>query len=157
MDDVVIRPAAVLGIAATADILRALERADVARGGVWSATAGVWQRFDQPWNGLNGGRGTARLLGSIAVVYDAPRREEITIYRATVTAWGVSAGWSVERLCDDALAYAGLTLGTCPRTELETTVPPDPFRLPGQRAGDGRTLTSWSTSSSSATTSGGGG
>lgn len=131
--DVVIRPAAVLGIAEATQILRALERQDVARGGVWSATPGVWQRFDRPWDGEAGSRGAARLVGSIAVVYDAPRRHEITIYRATVTDAGQAAGWDVERLCDDALAWAGLTLGTCPRAELANAAPADPFRLPIQR------------------------
>ena len=133
--DLVIRPAAVLGIAEANQILRALESQDVALGGVWSATPGVWQRFDKPWDGENGSRGTARLVGSVAVVYDAPRRHEITIYRATVTEAGVAAGWDVERLCDDALGWSGLTLGTCPRAELFNAPLPDPFRLPVQRGG----------------------
>lgn len=131
--DLVIRPAAVLGIAAAAEIIRALERHDVAKGGVWSATPGMWQRFDRPWDGESGGRGRAQLAGSIAVVYDEPRRNEITIYRANVTAAGLAAGWTVERLCDDALSWAGLTLATCPRADLKAPPRPDPFHLPAQR------------------------
>ena len=141
--DLVIRPAAVLGIAAATEIVRALERDDVAKGGVWSATPGMWQRFDKPWSGFGGGRGTAELVGSIAVIYDEPRRNEITIYRATVTPFGAANGWTVERLCDDALSWAGLTLATCPRADLKAPPRADPFHVPAQR-----TLGAWSTSSS---------
>ena len=133
--DAVIRPAAVLGIAAATDILRALERLDVSNGGVWSATPGMWQRFDRPWNGPGGGRGTAQLAGSIAVIYDEPRRNEITIYRATVTPAGVELGWTVERLCDDALTWAGLTLATCPRAALKAPPTSDPFRAAARSGG----------------------
>lgn len=150
--EAVIRPAAVLGVAAASEILRALQRADVSAAGVWSATPGMWQRYDRPWNGPAGGRGTAELAGSIAVVYDEPRRNEITIYRVNVTPAGLAAGWTVERLCDDALAWVGLTLETCPRADMKAPPRPDPFRarIPEQRA----TVPSWSTSLSSATTSG---
>lgn len=131
--ELVIRPAAVLGIAAATEIIRALERHDVAKGGVWSATPGMWQRYDRPWDVAGGLRGNAQLAGSIAVIYDEPRRNEITIYRVNVTPAGLAAGWTVERLCDDALTWAGLTLATCPRAEL--TAPPrsDPFHVPSQR------------------------
>ena len=130
--ELVIRPAAILGVAEAAVILRSLETFDVARGGVWNATPGLWQRFDRPWNGAAGSRGTAELAGTIAVVYDSPRRNELTIYRATVTVAGVAAGWSLRRLCDDALMWAGLTLDTCPRAELIAPPRPDPFHLPLQ-------------------------
>jgi hypothetical protein len=150
--ETVIRPAAVLPVGAATEILRCLERYDVARGGTWSATPGMWQRFDRPWNGPNGSRGDAHLVGTIAVVYDEPRRNEITIFKVNVTEAGVAARWTVERLCDDALAWVGLTLATCPRADLKAPPRPDPFHLPVQR---GATLDAWSTSSSSATTSGG--
>jgi hypothetical protein len=132
--ELVIRPAAVLGIAAAAEVLRALERLDVARGGVWSATPGMWQRYDRPWNAPCGGRGTAELAGSMAVVYDEPRRNEITVYRANITPAGLAAGWTVERLCDDALSWAGLTLATCPRADLKAPPRADPFHVPAQRS-----------------------
>lgn len=125
--ETIIRPAAILSMAQAAVVLRALEQYDVACGGVWSATPGMWQRFDRAWDGIAGTRGTAQLLGSIAVVYDAPRRHEITIFKATVTPAGVAAGWDVDKLCDDALTWAGLTLATCPRAELRATPQPDPF------------------------------
>jgi hypothetical protein len=73
-----IRPAAILPIDAATRIVAALEQLDVSRGGVWNATPGVWQRYDRPWDGPLGSRGSAELVGSIAVVYDRPRRNEIT-------------------------------------------------------------------------------
>lgn len=124
----IIRPAAVLDERAAAQVLRELRRLDVASSGTWNATASLWQRYDRPWDGVGGTRGGARLLGSIAVMYDAPHRHEITLYKVTVSEYGLGAGWSVEALCDDALTWAGLTLATCPRAEL--TEPPvrDPFK-----------------------------
>src|SRR4051794_33207802 len=77
-----IRPAAILPIDAATQIVSALEKLDVSKGGVWNATPGVWQRYDRSWDGPAGSRGTAELVGSIAVVYDRPRRHEITVYKA---------------------------------------------------------------------------
>lgn len=127
-DTRVLRPAAVLDHRAAARVLAELERADVANGGVWSASASLWQRYDQPWNAAGGGRGDAQLVGSIGVMYDAPVRQQITLYRVTLTQQGLLLGWSVEALCDDALSWVGLTLATCPRAELAAVPAPDPFR-----------------------------
>lgn len=124
----VIRPSAVLDERAAREVVRELEYRDVARGGVWSASAGLWQRYDQPWNGVPSGRGTAVLVGSIGAVYGTPGKYDITLYRATVTAAGLGLGWTVEALCDDALQHAGLTLASCPRAELVAPPVPDPFR-----------------------------
>ena len=132
--EAIIRPAAVVPVGAAVAILAALEDRDVSRGGVWNATPGVWQRYDRPWDGIGGSRGSAELIGSIAVVYDSPRRKEITIYKASVMLHGTATGWTVERICDDALAYAGLTLAACPRADLQNPPRPDPFRAPPQRA-----------------------
>ena len=123
----VIRPAAVLPEAAARAVLLALERLDVARGGPWNASPGVWQRYDRPWDGPAGGPGAARLVGTVAAVYGTPSRYEITIYRATVTDHGLAVGWTVEALCDDALQHAGLTLAGCPRAALVSPPVPDPF------------------------------
>lgn len=129
-----IRPAAVLPIDAATRIVAALEQLDVSRGGVWNATPGVWQRYDRPWDGPLGSRGTAELVGSIAVVYDRPRRNEITVYKATLTAAGRLQGWTTDRICNDALGYAGLTLASCPRDELTEPPASDPFKgIPRQR------------------------
>jgi hypothetical protein len=110
------------------DLLRALEALDVARGGVWNISVGLWQRYDRPWNGPGGTMGDAQLVGTIATVYQAPTKFEITIYRVTATTVGVEQGWTVESLCDDALRPVGLTLASCPRAEMLNAPVPDPFR-----------------------------
>ena len=125
----VIRPSAVLQEKAAQEVLRELEYRDVARGGVWNASIGLWQRYDVPWNG-NPGHGTAKVVGSIGTIYGTPGKYDITIYRVTITDHGVAAGWTVESLTDDALQHAGLTLATCPRTGLAAPPTPDPFRRP---------------------------
>ncbi len=122
-----IRPAAVVPVAEAAQILAALQERDVSQGGVWNATPGVWQRYDRPWDGPRGSRGAAVLIGTIAVVYDRPRRHEITVYKASLTEAGRAAHWTTDALCDDALAYAGLNLVSCPRDLLGELPPPDPF------------------------------
>ncbi len=128
----IIRPAAVLDERAAFQVLEQLRRLDVEAGGVWNATSVLWQRYDRAWDGIGGTRGSATLVGSIAVMYDSPHRHEITIYKATVTEAGLAAGWAVERLCDDALIWARLTLATCPRAELADPPVVDPFRQPGR-------------------------
>lgn len=122
----VIRPSAVLTERLAAKIMRELEDRDVATGGVWSATPGLWQRYDKPWDGPGGTHGTSQLVGSVAAIYGSPSKYDITIYRVTLTEHGAKKGWSVEGMCDDALQYVGLTLATCPRVEL-VTAKPDPF------------------------------
>lgn len=124
----VIRPSAVLAESAARAVIRELESRDVSRGGVWSASSGLWQRYDVAWDGLSGTRGTAQLVGTIAAVYGTPNKYDITIYRVTTTDHGRASGWTVERLCDDALQYADLTLATCPRAGLAAPPTPDPFR-----------------------------
>lgn len=124
----VIRPSAVLAEKAARVVVAELERRDVSRGGVWNASPGLWQRYDQPWDGAGSGPGRAKLVGSIAAVYGSPGKYDITIYRVTTTDHGRASGWSVEKLCDDALQHAGLTLATCPRAALVAPPTPDPFR-----------------------------
>jgi hypothetical protein len=124
----VIRPAAVLESRMATKVLNALRHDDVSTGGVWNASASVWQRYDRAWNGVGGTRGEARLLGSVAVMYDTPARHEVTIYRVTITPAGHDAGFTVESLCDDALASSGLTLASCPRADLTSAPRTDPFK-----------------------------
>lgn len=130
----VIRPSAVLSEASAASVLRALNEKDVSRGGVWNATSSVWQRYDRAWNGIGGMRGTAQLIGSVAVIYDRPIRHQITIYKVTVTSYGASKGVTVDGLVDEALRSAGLTLASCPRTEMADPPPADPFWQPAKVA-----------------------
>ena len=127
----IIRPAAVLPEQAAIRILDALRQGDVSRGGMWNATSALWQRYSKPWDALTGLRGDAELIGTICVAYDTPTRFTITVYRVTVTAAGVAAGWSVTRLCDDAFGYGGLTLDNCPRAELRAPARSDPFHVRG--------------------------
>jgi hypothetical protein len=108
-------------------VVRELEARDVASGGVWSASVGLWQRYDVPWDGGRGFKGTSKLVGSIGAIYGSPSKYDITIYRVTITDHGAASGWSLDRLCDDALQYADLTLAACPRTSL-SSAKPDPFR-----------------------------
>ena len=125
----VIRPSAVLADRDAARVLAALEERDVSLGGLWSASVGLWHRYDKPWDGAGGLKGTSRLLGTIGTVYGTPSKYDITIFRVTVTDHGAAEGWTVERICDDALQYADLSLASCPRTSL-TSPAPDPFRKP---------------------------
>jgi hypothetical protein len=61
------------------------------------------------------------------IAYGTPTRYEITIYRATITKAAADSGWTVTRLCDEAMGLGGLSLRTCPRADLRP--PPRPFRL----------------------------
>lgn len=124
----VIRPAAVLSEAAARRILAGLAGEDITRGGLWSTSATMWQRYDTQWDGTGGMRGSAQLVGSIAVIYDSPQRHSITVYRASLTERGAALGWTVDALCDEAFAHARLTLASCPRAALGAPPPPDPFR-----------------------------
>ena len=122
----VIRPAAVLPEESARAVLMQLALRDVRLGGVWDTEPALWRRFDSSWSGDHDQDASAQLLGSIQVAYGVPTRYEITIFRATVTRVGSEAGWTVEKLCDDALQYGALTLASCPRADLKP--PPKPFR-----------------------------
>ena len=121
----VIRPAAILPEASARAVLVELAMRDAHGHGVWHAQPTLWRRFDRPWDGPHGTPGSAILLGTMQVAYGTPTRYTITIYRATITRFGHENGWTVEHLCDEALGFGGLTLGSCPRAELAP--PPKPF------------------------------
>jgi hypothetical protein len=124
----VIRPAAVLSELNARRVLDGLTKDDVRSGGRWHAEPGCWRLFERPWKGRDERSAEAAgLIGSIQVAYGMPTRYEITIFRATVTVAGTRAGYTVESLCDAALGYAGLTLATCPRIDMQP--PPRPFRM----------------------------
>lgn len=113
-----LRPAATLSRQDAADLLSELTRRDVAVGGVWNATATLWQRFDRPWDGRCGQRGTSLHVGSIAVSFPLGEDDEpswVTLYRATLTVAGLTLGWTASALCDDALGAVGRRLADFPR------------------------------------------
>jgi|BarGraIncu00222A_1022003.scaffolds.fasta_scaffold00073_6 hypothetical protein len=126
-DERILRPGAVLDSRNAIRVTTELNRQDVSKGGAWNVGTSLWQRFDQPWNGPHGQRGDARLVGSIGVMYDSPSRHQITLYRVTITPDGTELGWSVDRLCDDALSWIGLTLANCPRATIAQAPRADPF------------------------------
>ena len=122
----VIRPAAVVPEEAARAVLMQLALRDVRIGGVWDTEPALWRRFDRSWsNGQHDADAPAQLLGTIQVAYGVPTRYEITIFRATITRVGTEHGMTVESLCDEALAYGGLSLASCPRADLKP--PPRPF------------------------------
>ena len=123
----VIRPAAVLPETAARAVLAELALHDARMGGCWIAEPTSWRRYDRPFDGPEGTPGSAQLIGNLQVAYGTPTRYEITIFRATISTYGAARNWNVSLLCDEALAYGGLTLDTCPRADLKP--PPRPFRM----------------------------
>lgn len=119
----VIRPAAVVPESAARQVLVEMALRDVRSGGHWYATPALWRRYDQSWSSEE--PGTAKLLGSLQIAYGTPTRYDITIYRVTITREGTAQGYDVTSLTDEALAFGGLTLGSCPRVAL--TPPPPRF------------------------------
>ena len=124
--EAILRPSAIVPAAAAVRVVETLEAMDVSKGGLWNATTSVWQRYDKPWTG--GVRGDSQLIGTIAVVYDQPRHNEITIYKVTISEAAAKVGWTTDTLCDDALMHARLTLATCPRADLQQPPSKDPFK-----------------------------
>src|SRR3954467_8339369 len=90
----VIRPAAVVPEASAARIIEQLSMRDVGRGGVWNVSPTLWQRYSGAWDGIGGTTGSALLIGSIAVAYETPVRNHITIYRVTITEGGPDLAWA---------------------------------------------------------------
>ena len=102
-----------------------LEQNDVSSGGLWSHDIGSIQRFSGPFDGPSGMRGSAKLLGSLHITWE---KYQVTIFRAHVTEDGIAVGMTVDALCDEVLAVAGLTLASCPRADLLAAPAPDPFK-----------------------------
>lgn len=121
----VIRPAAVLPERSVRQIMTWLEQNDVGSGGCWASDTNSFQRYTGPFDGMAGMRGTAKLIGSIHITWD---KYEVTIFRVHVTDEGVERGVTVDALCDEVLAVAGLTLESCPRAALAPAPAPDPFK-----------------------------
>ena len=119
----VIRPAAIVPEHAARLVLVELARRDLSNGGEWKSEPQLWSRFDGP-SGQDGER-PPQLMGTIHVSYGTPTKYEITVYRVTVTAAGLAAGWTVASLTDEALRFGGLTLEECPRATVNP--PPRPY------------------------------
>jgi hypothetical protein len=123
----VIRPAAIVPEDSARRVLMELALHDVRIGGTWWSEPATWRRYDKAWDGIDGGPGTAELLGTIQIAYGVPTRYEITIFRATITRIGGEHGLTVAALCDEALQFGSLSLDTCPRADLKP--PPQPLRF----------------------------
>ena len=67
-----IRPAAVLPERAARTVLMELSLRDARTGGVWMTEPTIWRRYDRPFDGANGGPGSAVLLGTMQVTYGMP-------------------------------------------------------------------------------------
>ena len=122
----VIRPAAVLSESATRMILQGLALDDVHHGGHWWLRVGTWRRYASPWDEGAEEPGEAVHIGTISCVYDSPSRYCVTVFRVSMTSYGLSQGWTTASLCDEAFSHAGLTLAQTPRASL--TTPPRPMR-----------------------------
>ena len=121
----VIRPAAVLSEVHARLILQGLAGDDVQSGGHWWTRVGTWRRYASPWAPGAREPGDAIHIGTISTIYDSPSRYCVTVFRASLTAYGLKQGWTTESLCNDAFRHAGLTLSDCPRAALNA--PPRPF------------------------------
>ena len=121
----VIRPAAVLSEVHARQILTGLAGDDVHSGGHWWTRVGTWRRYASPWAPGADEPGDAVHIGTMSTVYDSPARYCVTVFRASLTAYGLRQGWTTESLCNDAFQHAGLTLSDCPRAALNA--PPRPF------------------------------
>jgi len=120
----VIRPAAVLSDSHARLILAGLAADDVQAGGHWWTRVGVWRRYAGPWSPGADGPGSVIQLGTVSCVYDSPSRYSVTVFRVSLTIFGLHQEWTTQLLCDEAFAYAGLTLASCPRATLMPVPPP---------------------------------
>jgi hypothetical protein len=125
----VIRPAAILSEAAARQILHGLALDDVRSGGHWWARVGTWRRYHEPWPPGSQHPGDALPIGALSCVYDSPSRYCVTVFRVSMTSYGLSLGWTTASLCDDAFRHAALTLADCPRASMP--LPPRPFHQVG--------------------------
>ncbi|MCY7363858.1 MAG: hypothetical protein LH469_00805 [Frankiaceae bacterium] len=121
----VIRPAAVLSETHARLILLGLATDDVTSGGLWWTRIGSWRRYTAPWAPGADEPGDAVHIGTISCVYDSPARYCVTVFRVSMTSYGLRSGWTTSSLCDEAFGHAGLTLADCPRATL--AAPPRPF------------------------------
>ena len=123
----VIRPAAIIPEESARAVLVELAIRDVQNGGLWQSEPSLWSRYDRPWEGYGNPAG-AELIGTDPgrLRHPDPVRDH-DLPRHGHPATAPTSGWTVESLCDEALAFGGLDLANCPRASLGA--PPKPFKF----------------------------
>jgi hypothetical protein len=122
-----VRPALVLPELQARALLDAASREDVSNGGCFCAGPAGIQLWSGPFNGPNGGKGTAIHLGSIDWTYDTPAKHWALIYRAMVTQDGIEHGETTLSVLTRVLGLTGLSIEG-DRVQLPTPPVRDPFR-----------------------------
>ena len=122
-----IRPALVLNEHETRTLFAAIDQQGVRNGGLFASGPSGVQFWSGPFDGADGGPGTARHLGSLDWNLDSPAKHYATVYRAMVTADGVEYGETTASVLARVLALAGLSVEG---NRVAAAIPPprDPFR-----------------------------
>jgi hypothetical protein len=122
-----VRPALVLPELQARALLDASSRDDIMAGGCFSAGPAGIQVWSGPFDGADGARGTAILLGSVDWTYDTPAKHWALIYRAMVTQDGIEHGETTTSVLARVLALTGLSIEG---DRVQLPMPPvrDPFR-----------------------------
>jgi hypothetical protein len=122
-----VRPALVLPELQARALLDASSRDDIMAGGCFSAGPAGIQVWSGPFDGADGSRGTAILLGSIDWTYDTPAKHWALIYRAMVTQDGIEHGETTTSVLARVLGLTGLSIEG---DRVQLPMPPvrDPFR-----------------------------
>jgi hypothetical protein len=127
-----VRPALVFPEQQASSLLRAAEEQDVGGGGVFSAGPAGVQVWSEPWDGPDGGSGSAVHLGSVNWTYNTPTRHYITIYRVMVTQDGRTRGLETADVLKRVLDLVGLPIDGV-RANLHEPPTRDPFRAASGR------------------------
>jgi hypothetical protein len=122
-----VRPALVLPELQARALLDAANHEDVLSDGCFSAGPAGIQRWNGPFNGPDGTKGTALHLGSVDWTYDTPAKHWALIYRAMVTQDGIEAGETTLSILLSVLGLTGLSIEG-DRVQLATPPARDPFR-----------------------------
>jgi len=122
-----VRPTLVLSEQETRALFAEIDRQGVRNGGLFASGPTGVQVWSGPFDGPDGGPGTARHLGSLDWNLDTPAKHYATVYRAMVTRDGLEYGESTASVLARVLALAGLSLEG---DRLAAAIPPprDPFR-----------------------------
>ncbi len=124
-----VRPSLVLREAQARALLDAAARADVSRGGTFSSGPTGVRLWSGPFDGTDGGPGSALMLGGVDWTYDTPNRHWVMIHRAMVTAEGLAAGESTTSVLGRVMALCGLSMDG-EVLSVPKAPPRDPFHRP---------------------------